>query len=270
MPFVARLPVNYAWVYVSVLALPILANLPALRREFPDLVQPARRPAVTLLGRTPGLRGIPLRTDHALVRHAQTGGQCRRTLHAPGGTREHRRQSRDDVRPRPNPLGGHADGRGFHFLDRLYAGRRNGRAAAQLRHPPHAARPAPRSAAPLRLAGPRVASGHTLRHHADGAAGYRLAPGGESASGALVGHDDRALALRRIRGAPFPIPRRDPRRHRAGHQIRRHRLSCACRGLRSGGGLARQEEDQRAVGARRRTPAAGGRSALRYRLGQDG
>ncbi len=45
MPFVARLPVNYAWVYVSVLALPILANLPALRREFPDLVKlPAALP----------------------------------------------------------------------------------------------------------------------------------------------------------------------------------------------------------------------------------
>jgi putative flippase GtrA len=38
MPFVARLPVNYAWVYASVLALPILASLPALRRESPGIL----------------------------------------------------------------------------------------------------------------------------------------------------------------------------------------------------------------------------------------
>jgi glycosyltransferase involved in cell wall biosynthesis len=35
MPFAARLPVNYAWVYALVLALPILADLPRVRREFP-------------------------------------------------------------------------------------------------------------------------------------------------------------------------------------------------------------------------------------------
>ncbi|MCX6628775.1 MAG: hypothetical protein NTW28_14235, partial [Candidatus Solibacter sp.] len=33
MPFAARLPVNYAWVYALVLAGPILANLPSVRRE---------------------------------------------------------------------------------------------------------------------------------------------------------------------------------------------------------------------------------------------
>jgi glycosyltransferase involved in cell wall biosynthesis len=37
MPFVARLPINYAWVYGAVLAIPILANLPAIRRELPDI-----------------------------------------------------------------------------------------------------------------------------------------------------------------------------------------------------------------------------------------
>ena len=34
MPFAARLPVNYPLVYVVVLALPILANRPRVRREF--------------------------------------------------------------------------------------------------------------------------------------------------------------------------------------------------------------------------------------------
>lgn len=48
MPFAARLPVNYAWVYALVLALPILANLPSVRRELPTIL---RLPA-----------GVPLRS----------------------------------------------------------------------------------------------------------------------------------------------------------------------------------------------------------------
>jgi glycosyltransferase involved in cell wall biosynthesis len=39
MPFAARLPVNYAWVYALVLALPILANRSGLRRELPALLR---------------------------------------------------------------------------------------------------------------------------------------------------------------------------------------------------------------------------------------
>jgi glycosyltransferase involved in cell wall biosynthesis len=35
MPFAARLPVNYGWVYALVMALPILADLPRVRRELP-------------------------------------------------------------------------------------------------------------------------------------------------------------------------------------------------------------------------------------------
>ena len=38
MPFAARLPVNYAWVYALVLALPILANRASLRRELPPIL----------------------------------------------------------------------------------------------------------------------------------------------------------------------------------------------------------------------------------------
>src|ERR1017187_52378 len=38
MPFAARLPVNYAWVYTLVLALPILANRASLRRELPPIL----------------------------------------------------------------------------------------------------------------------------------------------------------------------------------------------------------------------------------------
>jgi glycosyltransferase involved in cell wall biosynthesis len=41
MPFVARLPVNYPWVYALVLALPILANRSTLRRELPAILRPA-------------------------------------------------------------------------------------------------------------------------------------------------------------------------------------------------------------------------------------
>ena len=39
MPFAARLPVNYAWVYALVLALPILADLPRVRRELPAILR---------------------------------------------------------------------------------------------------------------------------------------------------------------------------------------------------------------------------------------
>ncbi len=39
MPFAARLPVNYVWVYALVLALPILADLPRLRRELPAILR---------------------------------------------------------------------------------------------------------------------------------------------------------------------------------------------------------------------------------------
>ncbi len=39
MPFVARLPVNYGWVYAAVLALPILANLADVRREIPSILR---------------------------------------------------------------------------------------------------------------------------------------------------------------------------------------------------------------------------------------
>jgi glycosyltransferase involved in cell wall biosynthesis len=39
MPFAARLPVNYAWVYAIVLALPILANLSSVRREIPPVLR---------------------------------------------------------------------------------------------------------------------------------------------------------------------------------------------------------------------------------------
>src|ERR1035441_2896927 len=38
MPFAARLPVNYAWVYALVLALPILANRASLWRELPPIL----------------------------------------------------------------------------------------------------------------------------------------------------------------------------------------------------------------------------------------
>ena len=48
MPFAARLPVNYPWVYACVLALPILANLLALRASFQDLA--ARRDASSAPG----------------------------------------------------------------------------------------------------------------------------------------------------------------------------------------------------------------------------
>ena len=41
MPFVARLPVNYPWLYALVLALPILANRSAVRRELPAILRPA-------------------------------------------------------------------------------------------------------------------------------------------------------------------------------------------------------------------------------------
>jgi hypothetical protein len=45
MPFAARLPVNYAWVYGLILALPILANRSAVRREFPAILRlPATLP----------------------------------------------------------------------------------------------------------------------------------------------------------------------------------------------------------------------------------
>ena len=43
MPFVARLPVNYAWVYAIVLSLPILANRSAVRRELPRFCACLRR-----------------------------------------------------------------------------------------------------------------------------------------------------------------------------------------------------------------------------------
>jgi glycosyltransferase involved in cell wall biosynthesis len=39
MPFVARVPVNYAWVYAIVLAIPILANRSAVRRELPAFLR---------------------------------------------------------------------------------------------------------------------------------------------------------------------------------------------------------------------------------------
>src|SRR5450759_2032757 len=39
MPFAARLPVNYAWVYALVLAGPILANLSSVRRELPAILR---------------------------------------------------------------------------------------------------------------------------------------------------------------------------------------------------------------------------------------
>src|ERR1035437_7363366 len=39
MPFAARLPVNYAWAYALVLALPILAGLPRVRRELPAILR---------------------------------------------------------------------------------------------------------------------------------------------------------------------------------------------------------------------------------------
>jgi glycosyltransferase involved in cell wall biosynthesis len=38
MPFAARLPVNYPWIYALVLALPILANGPAVRRQIPAIL----------------------------------------------------------------------------------------------------------------------------------------------------------------------------------------------------------------------------------------
>ncbi len=41
MPFAARLPVNYASVYALALALPILANLPAFRRDLPAILRKA-------------------------------------------------------------------------------------------------------------------------------------------------------------------------------------------------------------------------------------
>ena len=41
MPFVARLPVNYPWLYALVLALPILANRSTVRRELPAILRPA-------------------------------------------------------------------------------------------------------------------------------------------------------------------------------------------------------------------------------------
>jgi hypothetical protein len=39
MPFAARVPVNYPWVYALVLALPILANRSALRRQIPAILR---------------------------------------------------------------------------------------------------------------------------------------------------------------------------------------------------------------------------------------
>jgi putative flippase GtrA len=39
MPFAARAPVNYSWVYALVLALPILANLTTVRRELPAILR---------------------------------------------------------------------------------------------------------------------------------------------------------------------------------------------------------------------------------------
>jgi 4-amino-4-deoxy-L-arabinose transferase-like glycosyltransferase/glycosyltransferase involved in cell wall biosynthesis len=39
MPFAARAPVNYAWVYALVLALPIVANRAGIRRELPAILQ---------------------------------------------------------------------------------------------------------------------------------------------------------------------------------------------------------------------------------------
>jgi glycosyltransferase involved in cell wall biosynthesis len=45
MPFTARLPVNYAWVYVLVLSLPVLANRSAVRRALPAILRlPAALP----------------------------------------------------------------------------------------------------------------------------------------------------------------------------------------------------------------------------------
>jgi hypothetical protein len=41
MPFVARLPINYPWLYALVLALPILANRSAVRRQLPAILRPA-------------------------------------------------------------------------------------------------------------------------------------------------------------------------------------------------------------------------------------
>jgi glycosyltransferase involved in cell wall biosynthesis len=41
MPFVARLPVNYPWLYALVLVLPILANRSGVRRELPAILRPA-------------------------------------------------------------------------------------------------------------------------------------------------------------------------------------------------------------------------------------
>ena len=149
MPFAARLPVNYAWVYALVLALPILADLPRVRREFPACLRLPAAVPTALLGRAAGLRGVPLCADHPLVRHAQARGQRGRPFHAPGDSGEHRGPSRDDLRPRTYSVGGHAHGRGFHLLDGLPAGRRDGRAPAELRDSAGAARPAPRGGAPL-------------------------------------------------------------------------------------------------------------------------
>ena len=269
MPFAARLPVNYPWVYALVLSLPILANRSAVRRATSRHSPPPRGDSPALLGRAPGLRSPPLCPHHPLVRHARARDLRGRPLDPSGDPGKHRRQPRHDVRPRAHHVGRHAHGRGFHLVDRLPARRRDGRAPAQLRNPPRAAGTASPSGPPLGFARRRMAAGDPVRHHAHGATGHRIPIRGKSAGRICTRHDDRALALRGIRAIPLSVPRRGPRRHCHGNQIRRHRHPDSRARLRRRGSVAPQEEDRHPMGTRSRTDARRCRATLRHRLGQD-
>ena len=95
MPFVARLPVNYAWVYALVLALPILANLSsASAAKFPRFLRlPAALPLRSWGERLGFAAFLFVLTTHWFAM-LEAGGQRGRTLDAPGDSGEHRRQPR--------------------------------------------------------------------------------------------------------------------------------------------------------------------------------
>ncbi len=102
----------------------------------------------------------------------------------------------------------------------------------------------------------RLAAGHPLRHHADRATGHRLSVRGESAGRVVTRHDDSALALRRDPASAAPYtsrrfsaappwrPNSEPSpSSRLPWSVPRWKFGAAGRG-------------RRPMGARRRTPAA--------------
>jgi hypothetical protein len=111
MPFAARLPMNYPWVYAVVLAVPILANRPRVRL-------PAAVPLRSWGERLGCAAFLFVLITHWFAMLGPEASADGLAMHL--AIRQHRGQSHADLRPGPLSLGGHADGRRLHLRDRLY------------------------------------------------------------------------------------------------------------------------------------------------------